>query len=39
MEKYAENMHQRLIPDAFFIFLYNLQQPLHARSFYKGNIP
>ena len=30
-KNHAENVHQKLIPDAFFILLNNPKQPLHAR--------
>ena len=28
---YAENMHQKLIPDSFLILVNNPKQPLHAK--------
>ena len=35
MEKYAENVHQRLVPDLFILLVKNPKQPLHARNSFK----
>ena len=31
-------MHKKLVPDPFFILLYNPKQPLHARNSFENNI-
>ena len=38
MEKYAENMQQKLVPDLFIILVNNPKQPLHARNYFKSKI-
>ena len=38
MEKHAENVHQKLVPDPFLILVYNPKQPLHARNSFKSKI-
>ena len=38
MEKSYENVHQKLVPDPFLIFVKNPKQPLHARSSFKNKI-
>ena len=38
MENYAENVHQKLAPDAFSILLNNPKQPLHARNYFKNKV-
>ena len=38
MENNAENVHQKLVPDLFFILVNNLKQPLHARNLFKVKI-
>ena len=39
MEKsYAENVHQKLVPDPFSILVNNSKQPLHARNSFKNKI-
>ena len=35
MQKHAENVHQRLVPDSFLILVKNPKQPLHARNISK----
>ena len=38
MEKYAENVHQKLVPDSFLILVNTPKQPLHAKNSLKNNI-
>ena len=38
MEKYAENVDQKLAPDPFFILVNNPKQPLHASNYFKNKI-
>ena len=38
MENYAENKHQKLVPDPFLILVNNPKQPLHARNYFKNKI-
>ena len=38
MENHAENVHQKLFPDPFFILVNNPKQPLHTRNFFKNKI-
>ena len=38
MENHAENVHQKLVPDPFFILAKNPKQPLHARNYFKNKI-
>ena len=38
MENHTENMHEKLVPDPFFIFVNNTNQPFHARSSFKNKI-
>ena len=38
LENYAENVHQRLVPDFFLILVSNPKQPLHARNCFKNKI-
>ena len=38
MEYHAENVHQKLVPNPFFILVNNPKQPLHARNFFKNEI-
>ena len=38
MEKYAENVHQKLVPDPFFTLVNNPKQPLHARNSFKNKL-
>ena len=38
MKEYAENMHQKLVPDPFLIFMINPEQPLHARNSFENKI-
>ena len=35
---HAENVHQKLVPEPFLIFLYKLKQLLHARNSFKNKI-
>ena len=35
MENHAENVHQKLAPDPYLIFLNNPKQPLHTRNSFK----
>ena len=35
MENHAENVHQNLVPDLFFILVNNPKQPLHASNIFK----
>ena len=35
MENHAENVHQKLVPDPFFILVKNAKQPLHAINSFK----
>ena len=35
MENHAENVHEKLVPDPFFILVNNPKQPLHTRIFSK----
>ena len=35
MENHAENIHQKLAPDPYLIFLSNPKQPLHTRNSFK----
>ena len=37
-KNHAENMHQKLVPDPFFISVYNLKHNLHARNSFKNKI-
>ena len=37
-KNHAENVHQRLVPDPFFILVNNVKQPLHARNYFKNKI-
>ena len=37
-KNYAENMHQKVVPDPFFILVNNPKQPLHARNSFKNKI-
>ena len=37
-KNHAENLHQKLVPDPFFILVNNLKQPLHARNSFKNKI-
>ena len=34
----AENVHQKLVPDFFFIVVNNPKQPLHARNSFKNKV-
>ena len=38
MENHAENVHQKLVPDPFFILVNNPKQPFDARTFFKNKI-
>ena len=38
MEKYAENVHQKLVPDPFFNLVNNPKQSLCARIYFKNKI-
>ena len=38
MENHAENGHQILAQDTFFILLNNPKQPLHTRSSFKNKV-
>ena len=38
MENHAENVHQRLVPDAFLILLNIPKQPMHTRNYFKNKI-
>ena len=38
MENHAENLHQKLVPDPFFILVNNPKQLLHARNSSKNKI-
>ena len=38
MEKSAENVHQKLVPDPFLILVNNPKQPLYARTYFKNKI-
>ena len=38
MENYAENMHQKLIPDPLLILVNNPKQPLRVRNSFKSKI-
>ena len=38
MENHAENVHQKLVSDLFFILVNNSKQPLHARKSFKNKI-
>ena len=38
MKNYAENVHQKLVPDPLFILVNNLKQPLHALNSFKTKI-
>ena len=35
MENHAENVHQKLDPDPYLIFLNNPKQPLHTRNSFE----
>ena len=37
-KNHAENVHQKLVPDPFFILLYNPKRPLYARNSFKNKI-
>ena len=37
-EKYAENVHQKLVPDTFLILVNNPKQPLHGRNSSENKI-
>ena len=37
-KNHPENMHQKLVPDPFFILVNNGKQPLHARNSFKNKI-
>ena len=37
-KNYAENVHQKLVPDPFVISINNPKQPLHARNSFKNKI-
>ena len=34
-KNYAENVHQKLLPDPFLILVNNPKQPLHARNYFE----
>ena len=34
MEKYPENMYQKLVPEPFLILVTNPKHPLHAKKFF-----
>ena len=34
----AENVHQKLVPEPFFILINNTKQPLYARNSFKNEI-
>ena len=38
MENHTGNMHQKLVPDPFFIIVKNIKQALHARNYFKNKI-
>ena len=38
MEKYAGNVHQKLVPNPFFILVNNPKQPLHARNSFRNKL-
>ena len=38
MKNHAENVHQKLVQDPFFILVNNSKQPLHARNSFKNKI-
>ena len=38
MEKYAENVHEKLAPDPFLILVNNPKQPLLARNSFRNKI-
>ena len=35
MENHTQNVHQKLVPDPFFILVKNAKQPLHAINSFK----
>ena len=35
---HAENVHEKLVPDPFFILINNPKQPFHARNYFKRKI-
>ena len=35
MENHAENVHQKLVPDLFFILINNPKHPLHVINSFK----
>ena len=37
-ENHAENVHQKLVPDPFLILVNNLNQPFHARNYFKNKL-
>ena len=38
MEKHAENVHQKLVPDPFSILVIHPTQPLHSRNSFKNEV-
>ena len=38
MENHAENVHQKLVADHFFILVNNQKQTFHARNYLKTKI-
>ena len=36
MEKYAWNVHQKIVPDPFLILVNNSKKPLHTKNFFKN---